>query len=89
MKAFGRTPVNLNAARFPRGQVYLLPQRCKGCRICIQFCPQDVLQESHSANAKGYHYPEIAPGKENACIHCGFCALICPEFAIYTLEVET
>jgi 2-oxoglutarate ferredoxin oxidoreductase subunit delta len=47
-----------------------------------------VLQESHHANVKGYHYPEVAPGREQACVHCDFCTLICPEFAIYTLEVE-
>jgi 2-oxoglutarate ferredoxin oxidoreductase subunit delta len=39
-------------------------------------------------NAKGYHYPEIQPGKEEACIHCEFCSMVCPEFAIYTLEAE-
>jgi NAD-dependent dihydropyrimidine dehydrogenase PreA subunit len=38
-------------------------------------------------NSKGYHYPVVAPGKEDACVHCGFCSLICPEFAIYTEEV--
>lgn len=38
-------------------------------------------------NAKGYHYPTIVSGKENACIHCEFCALICSEFAIFTLAL--
>jgi len=38
-------------------------------------------------NSKGYHYPAVAPGKEEACVHCGFCRIICPELAIYTEEV--
>lgn len=39
------------------------------------------------ANAKGYHYPQVVVGKEEACVHCEFCTMICPEFAIFTLEV--
>ena len=27
-----------------------------------------------------------AQDKEEACVHCGFCNLICPELAIYTVE---
>jgi 2-oxoglutarate ferredoxin oxidoreductase subunit delta len=56
--------------------------------MCIEFCPQDVLQESAQANSKGYHYPDIAAGKEEACVHCEFCTLVCPEFAIYTLAAN-
>jgi 2-oxoglutarate ferredoxin oxidoreductase subunit delta len=88
MKVYGRTPLDVDQARIPTGQVYIIPERCKGCAICVQFCPQQVLQVSDLTNAKGYHYPEIAPGKEDACIHCEFCTMICPEFAIFTLEAE-
>ena len=86
MKVYGRTPVDLDKVSMPRGQVFIIPDRCKGCKICIQFCPQQVLQESSSANAKGYHYPEVAPGREESCVHCEFCTMICPEFAIFTHE---
>ncbi len=88
MKAFARVPLNLERVKVPHGQVYMIPERCKGCRLCIEFCPQHILQESIHINAKGYHYPEIAPGKEAACVHCGFCTLICPEFAIFTESAE-
>ena len=89
MKVFGRTPLDLDEKEtlIPRGQVHIIPERCKGCNICIQFCPQQVLQESGGANVKGYHYPEIVPGKEESCVHCEFCTMICPEFAIFTTEV--
>ena len=62
--------------------------RCKGCELCIHFCPQNILETSSGMNAKGYHYPIIAPGKENDCIHCEFCTLICSEFAIFTLPAD-
>jgi 2-oxoglutarate ferredoxin oxidoreductase subunit delta len=88
MKVFARTPMDLAEIHIPHGQVYLIPERCKGCRFCIQLCPRGVLQMSEQTNAKGYHLPEIAPGKETACVHCDFCTMVCPEFAIFTLEVE-
>lgn len=88
MKVYARTPLNLDRVSIPRGQVFIIPERCKGCEICIHFCPQAVLQASPKTNAKGYHYPEIAPGKETTCVHCQFCSLVCPEFAIFTRLVE-
>ncbi len=50
---------------------------CKGCEICVTFCPKNVL--------------EIKNGKINikdldSCIECGQCELRCPDYAIY-LEV--
>ena len=88
MKVFSRTPLDLQEVRTPIGQVYLIPERCKGCRICVELCPMNVLEISSSINSKGYHYPELADGQEGKCVQCDFCTLICPEFAIYTLEVE-
>ena len=88
MKVFDRKPLNMDKVRVPRGQVYLIPDRCKGCELCIHFCPEGVLETSSEMNAKGYHYPSIVKGKENACVHCEFCALVCSEFAIFTLAIE-
>lgn len=88
MRVFDRKPLNLESISIPHGQVYLIPDRCKGCELCIRFCPQEVLEVSSGRNTKGYHYPAIVPGKEDACIHCEFCTLICSEFAIFTLPVD-
>lgn len=87
-KIHTRIPLDIDKVHIPRGQVYILLERCKGCAICVEFCPRDVLQISEGMNAKGYHYPEIAPGKEEECVHCEFCTLICPEFAIFTLASD-
>jgi 2-oxoglutarate ferredoxin oxidoreductase subunit delta len=83
----GRTPLDWGTAVVPRGRVYVIPSRCKECRFCIDFCPRDVLLLSKETNAKGYRYAVVAPGKEEACVHCEFCSLVCPEYAIYTVEV--
>jgi len=88
MKHHGREPLDRDRARVPRGLIHLIPERCKGCGICIEFCPQQVLAQSERSNGKGYHLPTIALGKESACVHCQFCSLVCPEFAIYTTEVS-
>lgn len=86
MKVFQRTPLDLETLTIPQGQVYLIPERCKGCEICIELCPRNVLQISQNTNKKGYHIPEVAPGMEHSCVHCEFCTMVCPEFAIFTLE---
>ena len=78
----------LEQFRVPRGQVFIVPNRCKDCQFCIDFCPQDVLTRSEDMNPKGYHYAVVAPGKEEDCVNCGFCMLICPEFAIYSDEIR-
>ena len=81
-----RKPLDSDQVSVPAGQVFVIAERCKGCRFCIEFCPEQVLAESTAINAKGYHYPVMAPEKEDACINCAFCKLVCPEFAIYTEE---
>lgn len=88
MEVFARRPVDLDTLHIPRGEVHLILERCKGCKLCIELCPQEVLRLSDGLNDKGYHYPQIAPGKESSCVHCEFCAMICPEFAIFTLEAQ-
>jgi len=70
-----------------KGQVYLIPSRCKGCGFCWEFCPHDILEKSDEINAKGHHIPRVRPGKENSCVDCKICMEVCPEFAIFTEEV--
>ncbi len=83
-----RQPVNLSTTKKPLGIVHVIPERCKECTYCWEFCPEDVLAKSDNLNSKGYRYPTIAEGKDTACINCGFCKEICPDFAIFTTEVE-
>jgi NAD-dependent dihydropyrimidine dehydrogenase PreA subunit len=71
-----------------RGIVYIIPNRCKECMYCIEFCPQSVLEKSENINYKGFHYPRVKPGKEDSCTACKICELLCPDFAIFIKEVE-
>lgn len=47
---------------------------CKGCGICVAFCPAQVLARDEA----GYPYVK-SPEK---CINCGWCEIRCPDFAI-------
>lgn len=79
--------MDLDLAQTPVGEVHVISERCKQCDLCIKYCPTDVLKYSEEINAKGYHYPTVAEGKESSCVHCKFCDLICPELAIFTTAV--
>ncbi len=83
---YQRQPVNLDKASHKTGEVHIVPDRCKECTYCVDFCPEDVLTFSDEMNIHGYRYPVVDEGKEDACVLCGFCAQICPDFAIFTIE---
>lgn len=75
--------------KIPHGEIYLIKDRCKGCNLCIEFCPEDALEESPEFNAKGYHPPRLVEKNgDSACVGCGFCEQVCPEFAIYSVKEE-
>ena len=47
---------------------------CKGCGICVEFCPKNVLTLKDD---------KIEIIDIEKCIKCGLCELRCPDFAIY------
>ncbi|MHA1145012.1 MAG: 4Fe-4S dicluster domain-containing protein [Candidatus Helarchaeota archaeon] len=59
---------------------------CKGCGLCIEVCPKNVLDFSGRFNKKGYDVVEVKDPE--ACINCKRCELICPDFAISVEEFE-
>ena len=61
-------------------KAFLDAKRCKGCGLCIAFCPKKILAIGSRLNAKGYRPPEIADNGQ--CTGCGFCAMMCPDLAI-------
>ena len=53
---------------------------CKGCGICVHFCPKKVLElDSHDK--------AIAARPED-CICCKLCELRCPDLAIEVVTME-
>ena len=77
-----RQPIIPKPPDVPRGTVYVIVEECKGCGLCIDFCPREVLVFSNGTNAKGHHYPVVV--KEGECANCQMCTLICSDFAIFS-----
>ena len=60
--------------------------RCKGCGLCVDVCPKNVLEISGEVNARGY-FPVFQARPEDW-IHCSVCCIMCPDVAITISEIE-
>ena len=66
--------------RLPRGRVTVFPNWCKGCGLCVEFCPASVLEQGHDGRVTVAH-PE-------KCTACRWCERHCPDFAIFVADIE-
>lgn len=65
------------------GTITIDEERCKGCELCVNFCPQHVISlASENFNAKGYHPALLTETETNLCTGCGICAVVCPDVCI-------
>lgn len=64
--------------------VYIDERICKGCDLCVFYCPKGVLKLSTKMNQKGYSIAEVV--NLPACTGCGLCEIGCPDFAIHVAE---
>ena len=62
-----------------RKELVINREWCKGCGICVAFCPKQALELVNEKVQK-------AAGSQ--CILCGQCELRCPDYAIYVEETE-
>ena len=71
--------VHLEIGAIVKGYIEIDQELCKGCEICIFFCPNKDIVLSGKLNSSGY-LP--ACFKNTDCSGCAICALVCPEAAI-------
>ncbi|HSQ16922.1 MAG TPA: 4Fe-4S binding protein [Anaerolineales bacterium] len=79
-KSTANAAVETPARKGPRGQVVIFANWCKGCSLCVDFCPTGVLvldEDEHPVVA----YPE-------KCTACHWCDTHCPDFAIVVKKIE-
>jgi 2-oxoglutarate ferredoxin oxidoreductase subunit delta len=69
------------------GRIEIDKERCKGCHICVLFCPRKCIVVAEELNRKGYQPVEFQKDSQTqevkkGCTGCAICALVCPEIAI-------
>ena len=57
-----------------RGRVTVFDTWCKGCGLCVAFCPQKVFESGPDGHVVVAH--------EERCSACNWCYEHCPDFAI-------
>ncbi len=72
-----------------RGAIVIDIEKCKGCEVCIEACPTEVIGLSNQVNGKGYRYTYMK--NPEACTGCTNCAIVCPDgvITVYRMKVET
>jgi 2-oxoglutarate ferredoxin oxidoreductase subunit delta len=55
------------------------PDWCKGCGICVAFCPKGALELVGE---------KVRLKPDNGCVKCGVCEMHCPDYAIYIRKEE-
>lgn len=69
-----------------RGTVVIDTEACKGCDLCIDACPPDVLvMTTETVNTRGYRFPLLLAG----CTGCAACSQVCPDFVFQVYNYET
>ncbi|MBQ7612985.1 MAG: 4Fe-4S dicluster domain-containing protein [Spirochaetaceae bacterium] len=71
-----------------RGIVKFNDPMCKGCGLCIGYCPKGILKlDTTRMNDKGYNL--VTNEKPEECIGCAICAQMCPDSVITVYKEET
>lgn len=65
----------------PKYNVVINQDWCKGCGVCMSFCPKGILV------AEGLDQKARATD-DSLCINCTLCVVHCPDFAIEIVPSE-
>ncbi|PIP20172.1 MAG: hypothetical protein COX40_06275 [Candidatus Omnitrophica bacterium CG23_combo_of_CG06-09_8_20_14_all_40_11] len=71
-------------------------ERCKGCLLCISFCPKGLISVDKGLNQRGAKpvkfslqanlneggIPLKVGNETSECLGCAMCAIICPDCCI-------
>lgn len=72
-----------------KGAIVIDSHRCKGCSLCVEACPQDVIAiAKKQVNASGYSY--AVPILLDNCVGCAACGIVCPDgcITVYRKKME-
>jgi 2-oxoglutarate ferredoxin oxidoreductase subunit delta len=80
-----RNATDVTVDKKAKGRIVIDRERCKGCQLCFEVCPNHRIGAEMSLNKKGYlpaHFIEDAIEGRKECTGCAQCATVCPEVAI-------
>jgi 2-oxoglutarate ferredoxin oxidoreductase subunit delta len=70
-------------------KIIINQDKCKGCFLCVSFCPKGLIKKSAKLNQQGLNFAEFSrqdnlskAGDSTGCIGCMQCAVICPDCCI-------
>jgi 2-oxoglutarate ferredoxin oxidoreductase subunit delta len=72
-------PETARPKRGPRGKVTIFGMWCKGCGLCVAFCPTGVLE---------FKGDEVIVAHPEKCSACHWCDTHCPDLAIVVRPLE-
>jgi len=70
-----------------KGSIKIDATLCKGCGLCVEACPNKIIEIGTQRNGMGYFYAVIKKESKKrqdgkGCTGCTLCAMMCPEVAI-------
>jgi len=80
-----RPAVDMMVEKKAKGKIVIDRERCKGCHLCVEVCPNHRISTDPSLNKKGYNparFKETPEEGEKGCTGCAQCATVCPDVAI-------
>ncbi|RQD73246.1 MAG: 4Fe-4S dicluster domain-containing protein [Candidatus Syntrophonatronum acetioxidans] len=69
-----------------KGFFNIFPQLCKGCGLCKEKCPYDILDWSDELGI--YGTPIVEPVDMDKCTACRLCENSCPDCAIFIEKIK-
>ena len=76
----GERTLGADRSKLPKGFVEILEEECKGCALCVEVCPQELLYLSDNINPSGHRY--VQQRSPEKCTGCTLCYIQCPSSAI-------
>jgi len=68
--------LSADKSRKKEASINIFSDLCKGCRLCMEVCPPNVLSVSTYLNVLGYNSVQY---DGQGCTGCGVCFYACPE----------
>ena len=65
-------------------KLFIQPDRCKECGLCVRACPRGALSIGSKANAAGYRF---VVADDSKCVKCAICTKACPDYVFEIKEI--